>query len=115
MPSYWHQHVHLVSPDPLKAAEFYEKMFGAKRTCVEKVIGGRILVALDLNGSAIRITYPKQPPESAPALTGNRYGIWHFAIGTDRTHAARCGFHPFGELCLAAGREPTGRVGDQTA
>ena len=28
MPNYWFDHIHLMSPDPLKTAEFYEKSFG---------------------------------------------------------------------------------------
>ena len=30
MPNYWFDHVHLMSNDTVKTAEFYEKMFGAK-------------------------------------------------------------------------------------
>ena len=53
MPNYWHNHVHLTSPDPLKTAEFYEKMFGAKRGNAREMPGGRTMVPLDLNGSRI--------------------------------------------------------------
>ena len=53
MLNYWFDHIHLVSPDPVKTAEFYVKMFGAKQ-----VGSGRVTVSLDLNGTTILISQP---------------------------------------------------------
>ena len=32
MAKVWLEHIHLVTPDPMKLAAFYEKVFGAKIT-----------------------------------------------------------------------------------
>ncbi len=50
-PNYWYDHVHLISSDPVKTAEFYEKMFDARRVSVSELGAGRVSVELDLNGS----------------------------------------------------------------
>jgi len=48
MPNYAYDHVHLISSDPVKAAEFYEKAFGAKRTNISTHADGAISVMLSL-------------------------------------------------------------------
>ncbi len=75
MPTYYHDHVHLTSPDPLKTAEFYEKIFGAKRERVVELPDGRLHVFLTLNSSRIVVTRP----------VGDKpfYGLEHFGFVTD--------------------------------
>jgi len=75
MPDYWFDHIHLVSPDPVKTAEFYVKMFGAKQ-----VGSGRVTVSLDLNGTTILISQPGE--DRTPT------GLAHFGIGTDNLDEA---------------------------
>ena len=55
MPNYWFDHIHLISPDPLKTADLYEKMFGARRVGTRNLADGRILVDLDLNGTMVLV------------------------------------------------------------
>jgi len=83
MPSYWFDHIHLVSPDALKTAEFYEKTFSARRVAVRELSGGRVSVSLDLNGSQILIA------QAAPgaALERTSGGLEHFGIRTDDIEA----------------------------
>jgi len=85
MPNYWFDHVHLVSSDPLKTAEFYEKMFGAKRGDVRKLPDGRITMGLDLNGVRVLIMQTRTE-QMAPGMAPT--GLEHFGIGTDDIEAA---------------------------
>ena len=87
MPNYWYDHVHLVSADPLKTAEFYEKMFGAKRVGIRELPDGRTLVDLVLNESSIKVSQPKaQSLVPSASQTGN--GLDHFGLKTDNLEAA---------------------------
>lgn len=86
MPTYSYDHVHLVSPDPVAAARFYEKMFAAKTVGTTKFTDGRTNIALDLNGSRILIVEPRSQIE--PASSGIGYGLEHFGIHTDNLEAA---------------------------
>ena len=74
MADYWIDHIHLMSPDPEKTAEFYEKMFGAKRIKTRVIDNVRIGVNIELNGTSILI--------SQPATTDAPTGLNHFGIGT---------------------------------
>ncbi|MFC1916534.1 VOC family protein [Chloroflexota bacterium] len=88
MPNYWHDHVHLISPDPLKTAQFYESMFNAERVSTRELPDGRTMVELNLSGSKILVTQPRVQPESAstPSVTGT--GLEHFGIRTDNLEVA---------------------------
>ena len=80
MPNYWFDHIHLMSPDPLKTAEFYEKTFGAKQVSKQERSDGRVSVKLDLNGTTILI---------APARDDSvQNGLDHFGIRTDDLNTA---------------------------
>ena len=59
MPNYAYDHVHLISSDPVKAAEFYEKAFGAKRTNISTHADGAISVMLSLTGTKLLIQSPR--------------------------------------------------------
>ena len=88
MPNYWYDHVHLISPDPVKTAEFYEKMFNAKRVGIREIGDGRIGVDLDLNGSRVLVMSLRAQPESAPSSPETGSGLEHFGIRTDNLEAA---------------------------
>jgi len=88
MPGYWYDHIHLVSPDPLKTAEFYEKMFNAKRVSVTEFGEGRVGVALDLNGSSLLIKSGNVKTKTAPDSSEPAHGLEHFGIRTDDLEAA---------------------------
>lgn len=80
MPDYWLDHIHLMSPEPVKTAEFYAKMFGAKQVSMQDLGNGRVMVNLDLNGTAILIT--QQMGDNAQT------GLAHFGVGTDNLDEA---------------------------
>ena len=88
MPNYSFDHIHLTTPDALKTAEFYERMFNAKRVSTRELADGRISVDLDLNGSSILVVEQKTQPESAPSSPTTGYGLEHFGITTDNLEAA---------------------------
>ena len=75
MPEYWFDHIHLRSPDPVKTAEFYEQMFGAKRVSMRDEGDGRAMVKLDLKGITILINQ---------AADDTQTGLVHFGIRTDK-------------------------------
>ena len=87
MPNYRLHHIHLSSPDPIKTAEFYEKMFGARRVSVQDIPDGRTLVNLDLNGSSIKVSHPRAK-SLVPGAGAKDYDIEHFGVETDNIEAA---------------------------
>ena len=85
MPNYWFHHLHLMSPDPIRTAEFYEKMIGATRVSVREIDGGRHAVILDLNGTAILVASQR---EGATLPGDPQSGLEHFGLRTDDIKAA---------------------------
>jgi lactoylglutathione lyase len=75
VPNYKYHHAHVMSPNPMKTAEFYETMFGAKREQVIKSPDGDVMVHLNLNGSRIWVSGSKSNPPF--------YGLHHFGLTTD--------------------------------
>lgn len=82
MPNYWFDHVHLMSNEPLKAAEFYEHHLGAKRKSLGKTRDGRTLISLSIGGVTLVISNPRAKP-LAPAALPDGCGLEHFGLGTD--------------------------------
>ena len=82
MPTYQFDHIHLISPDALKTAQFYEKMFGSQIMRVREIYGGAV-VRLDLNGQQALIGPPVGSPPLVPATLQPQYGLIHFGLRTD--------------------------------
>jgi len=80
MPEYKFDHIHLMSADPVKTAEFYEKAFAAKRVKVSDMGGGRVNVSLSLNGVTILISKSREDTV--------QNGLGHFGIRTNDLKAA---------------------------
>lgn len=80
MANYWFDHVHVIGPDPVKTAEFYERCLGAKRGPVNRLPDGSITLDLDLKGTIIKARQPR-PKTLLPnsPLTG----LEHFAVQTN--------------------------------
>ena len=84
MAKYWFDHVHIMSKDPSKTAEFYENTFAQKDT-VMSLPDGRMLVSLSMGGPSIKISHPRPKPliPEAPVI-----GLEHFGIQTDNMEKA---------------------------
>jgi catechol 2,3-dioxygenase-like lactoylglutathione lyase family enzyme len=72
-------HIHLMSPDPLKTAEFYQKMFGAVLIKTRDMGNGRFNVYIDLSG--VHLLISKTTDEK-------QFGIAHFGLTTDNLSGA---------------------------
>jgi catechol 2,3-dioxygenase-like lactoylglutathione lyase family enzyme len=84
VPKYFYDHVHLISSDPIKAAEFYEKAFGAQRVNLTTHTDGATMIVLSLTGTKIIIRSP-QTDEIRTSLDSPQkyFGLEHFGIMTD--------------------------------
>jgi len=87
MPDYCYDHIHLVSPDPVGPAQFYEEMFNAQKVNERKLLDGRTSVELNLTGSRILVIQHSQP-ESATTPSKIDIGLEHFGIKTDDIETA---------------------------
>jgi glyoxylase I family protein len=85
MTKYWLDHFHLVSPDPVKAAEFHVKTFGATIGEIKHHPGGRISVNLFIGGVRTVIVSPKNTPPVPGNITTSQE---HYGLGTDSLEAA---------------------------
>ena len=85
MSPFYFDHIHLNSPDALKTAQFYEKMFGSR---IVRVTRGGTVVRLDLNGQQTMIGPPVGSPPLVPATLQPQYGLIHFGMRTDNLEQA---------------------------
>ena len=83
MPNYSFDHIHLMVSNPIKAAEFYEKAFGAKRVALTTHANGVTSVALNLAGTTILIKSTPASDQRTTDLPQKRFGLEHWAIRTD--------------------------------
>lgn len=88
MVRYMYDHVHLISPNPVKAAEFYEQAFGATRVAVGQYPEGGTRVELRLEGTRLLIRTPVDTRCTAQDAPGTRHGLEHFGIRTDDIETA---------------------------
>ena len=86
MPKYWYDHVHLMSPDPVKTSQFYEEMIGAEKINQRELPGGGLSIELHINGSRILIMQTKSPTATPPDQIDA--GLEHFGLFTDDVVAA---------------------------
>lgn len=86
MHEYHYHHIHLISSEPLKTSEFYERMFGARKTSVEQLDAGA-LVNLELGETFISVMPPRKQP-LIPAIDGTVLGIEHFGLKTENLKQA---------------------------
>ena len=82
MSSYHFDHLHQVTPDPDKAAQFYVNMFGARVLDTRNVPDGRVLISMELGGAPVSLISPTTQDQENPSPP-KYYGLHHFAIKTD--------------------------------
>ena len=85
MAKYRFDHVHVIAPDPMKTAEFYENVLQAKRRVVSTSPDGGIVLELDLEGTMMKIRGSRTKPllPNSPIT-----GIEHFGVQTDNIEEA---------------------------
>ena len=88
MPAFTFEHIHLVSADATKAAQWYEATFGAKIISVPKFPDGRDRAEVRLGGFRILIRSPRDESQSGEDSPMSRRGIEHFGIRVDNMDAA---------------------------
>lgn len=88
MAKYIYDHVHLISPDPVGAANFYEQAFNARRVATGQYPEGGTRVELSLEGTRLLIRTPRAVTDSAEDTPGKRNGLEHFGIRTDDIETA---------------------------
>ncbi len=87
MSSYTFDHLHQVTPDPEKAAQFYVDMFGAKVLNTHTTPDGRILISMELGGAPVSLIGPTTQDQESP-VPPKYYGLHHFGIKTDDINTA---------------------------
>ena len=80
MPKYFFDHIHLMSPDPAKTAEFYQQMFNASVVSVKDFGDGRVTINLKLDGITILL--------SKSTGVNTQRGLVHFGVRTDNLKVA---------------------------
>ena len=88
MPQYFYDHVHLIAPDPVKTAEWYEKAFNAKRVSVQQRPDGRTSVELNLSGTRLLIISTLASDKRADDSPRKYYGLEHWGVRTDNLDEA---------------------------
>jgi len=78
VPKYTFDHIHLMSPDPVKTAEFYQKMFGASFT-TRDMGNGRVSATLKLDRITVLISQSTGDAQS---------GLSHFGLRVDNMNEA---------------------------
>ena len=79
MSKYKFDHIHLMSPDPIKTAEFYQNMFDAILVSSRDLGNGRFVINLNLGGVTMLIS---------KATDEKQFGLAHFGIRTDHLEEA---------------------------
>jgi lactoylglutathione lyase len=82
MVAHFFSHVHLKSPNPKDAAQWYVDMFGAV-IVREGENRGAQFVGIQLGGVTINISSARPEESLAPAMSELRWGLEHIAFGTD--------------------------------
>ena len=87
MATYEYDHIHLRSPNPLKTAQWYHRMFGA-RILETPQPSGTPRVELDLNGLHILVAGALSPGEELQGLRSPHYGLDHFGLKVENLEEA---------------------------
>ena len=87
MPAYAYDHIHLRSPDPMKTAQWYHRMFDARITETPQPSGPN-RVDLDINGFLVFIAGALPPGEELQGLRDPHYGLDHFGLRVENIEEA---------------------------
>ena len=88
MARFAYDHVHLISPDPVRTAQFYEDAFGATKVAVGQYPDGGTRVELNIVGTRLLIRTPMHTGDCVQDIPGKRHGLEHFGLRTDNIEEA---------------------------
>jgi lactoylglutathione lyase len=83
MARFAYEHVHLISPDLVRSAQFYEDALGATNVAVGQYLGSGTRVELNIEGARLPIRTPMHADDCAQDIPGKRHGPEHFGLRTD--------------------------------
>ncbi len=81
MPKYTFHHIHLISPDPEKTADFYRSVFNAELVSEQPLPDGRTMIQLSLDETPLYIMQPAAGETITPAASPT--GLDHLGLMTD--------------------------------
>ncbi len=87
MTRYAYDHIHLRSPDPLKTARWYHRMFDAKIIETPQPSGPN-RVDLDINGLMVLIAGALPPGKELQGLRDPHYGLDHLGLKVENLERA---------------------------
>ncbi len=93
-------HIHLLSPDPDKAAEFWIKHFGATISSRNPNLAGAVNVRLKLGNLGLFIRGVRATDKMAAQPNGKIQGIDHFGVDVDDFDATVERFQKAGIPCV---------------
>jgi len=88
MATYTFDHVHIISPNPEAAAQFYVEKFGAVVKNRGTAPDGTAMIAVNLGGGNIFVKGRAEKPTAKSPAPGTTYGLEHFGIVTNDLDAA---------------------------
>ncbi len=88
MATYTFDHVHIISPNPDAAAQFYVDKFGAVVKNKGTAPDGTAMIAVSLGGGNIFVKGRAEKPVTKAPAAGTTYGLEHFGIVTNDLDAA---------------------------
>jgi lactoylglutathione lyase len=81
MAQFWHDHVHVLSPNPPKTAKFYRDAFGARLVHKMLIPDGRTILWMDIKGALVLIMKPGPGKKITP--TQGPPPLEHFGLRTN--------------------------------
>jgi catechol 2,3-dioxygenase-like lactoylglutathione lyase family enzyme len=78
------EHIHIVTPDPMKLAAFYTNTFDAKITRTGTLPNRAPSVSVDLGGMRLAIMAPDSPDKRDPSVNPHKhFGLEHLGVRVD--------------------------------
>lgn len=88
MANYKYDHLHIISPDPLSAAQFFVDKFDASVKSSGTAPNGTPMVAVDFHGANLFFMGRPDAPEAGALDPRKSYGLEHFGVVTDDLDSA---------------------------
>jgi len=81
MAQFWHDHVHVLSPNPPRTAKFYVDNFGGRVVQKMRIPDGRTIIWVDIKGALVLVMKPRPGTKITP--TQGPPPLEHFGLRTN--------------------------------